>query len=81
MSNFKGDKSRRIDRFNSLFKALNNEETDIIAEYEEEFGQPDYWEPEVLDEFNSIIGPVQNAKNEIYRISKSLEGGWKGVEV
>lgn len=67
------DKERRSTRLNKLFRALNNEETDIISDYETEYGQPDHWNKEVQAGFDLLIEPVQTAKNQIYTLLKSLE--------
>lgn len=70
------DRKRRIDRLEILCRALNNEETDIISEYEQEYGQPDNWDEDVSKEFDNLTTPIQHARDTVYNLKEVLRRGF-----
>ena len=68
--------ARRIERLEILYSALDNEETDIIAEYEMEYGQPDNLNEDIEREFDNLTTPVQQAKNIIWNLKEAIRRGY-----
>lgn len=70
------DRKRRIDRLETLCRALNNEETDIISEYEQEYGQSDNWDEDITQEFDNLTTPIQHARDTVYNLKEALRRGF-----
>lgn len=70
------DRKRRIERLEKLYSDLDNEETDIICEYEEEYGQPDNWDEDITQEFYNLTTPIQQAMDTIYNLKAALKNGF-----
>lgn len=66
---------RRVKRIEKIYNLLNSEETDIISDYETEYGQPDHWDKKTEESFNGLIDPVQKAKNQMYTLLSKLKKG------
>lgn len=70
------DRKRRIDHLESLYKALENEETDLISEFEEEYGQPDNWDEDITLGFNNLHDPLRRAMDNIWTMKEGIRQGF-----
>ena len=69
------DRKRRIERLESIYKTLNEEETDIIAEFGEEYGQSDNWDSDTTSGFNNLHDPLKRAMDNIWNMKEAIRQG------
>jgi len=70
------DRKRRIERLDTLYKALVNEETDIIAEFEQGYGQPDNWDENTTLGFNNLHTQLERVMNELWNLKEGVRQGF-----
>jgi len=59
------DPERRIARLENLVKIIDREETDVIGDYEREYGSSENWAAEIQNECDLLLCGIQQARMEI----------------
>ena len=56
---------RRISRLENLVKIIDREETDVLRDYEREYGSSENWSARIQNECDLLLCGIQQAREEI----------------